>query len=110
MALTGPDGSMVGAANEGAITAAAVVAAALEQQKSVDMKPRTAPSDGAKRTTYATWFARPGWAQGGEFWQLELSAPQLRAVQRLPYGIALAAGGDRQVCEDEQAGPLLHIL
>lgn len=33
MALTGPDGSMVGAADEGAITVAAVVVAALEQQK-----------------------------------------------------------------------------
>ncbi len=39
-----------------------------------------------KRTTYAAWFSRPGWAQGGEFWQLELSAPQLRAVQRLRLG------------------------
>ncbi len=37
-------------------------------------------------TTYAAWFSRPGWAQGGEFWQLELSAPQLRAVQRLRLG------------------------
>ncbi len=29
----------------------------------------------------------PGWAQGGDFWQLELSAPQLRAVQRLRLGL-----------------------
>ncbi len=50
------------------------------------MNPRTALSGGVKRTTYAAWFSCPGWAQGGEFWQLELSAPQLRAVQRLRLG------------------------
>ncbi len=53
-------------------------------------------------------ISRPGWAHGGEFWQLELSAPQLRA--EAPLRIALAAGGDRQVRKDRQAGPLLHIL
>lgn len=37
-------------------------------------------------TTYAAWFLRRGWAQGGKSWQLELSAPQLRAVQRLCFG------------------------
>ncbi len=31
-------------------------------------------------------WSRPGWAQGGECWQLDLSAPQLRAVQRLCLG------------------------
>ena len=49
------------------------------------MNPRTALSGDVKRKTYAAWFLRPGWAQGGEFWQLELSAPQVRAVQRLPW-------------------------
>jgi len=58
----------------------------LEQQEFVNMNPRTALSGGVKRTTYAAWFSCPGWAQGGEFWQLELSAPQLRAVQRLRLG------------------------
>jgi len=86
MALTGADGSMMAAADEGAIAAASAAAAELEQQEFVDMNPRTALSGGVKRTTYASWFSRPGWAQGGEFWQLELSAPQLRAVQRLRMG------------------------
>ena len=48
MALTGADGSMMGA-----IAAAAAAAAALEQQEFVDMNPRTAVSGGVKRTTYA---------------------------------------------------------
>ncbi len=86
MALTGADGSMMAVADESAITAAAAAAATLEQQAFVDMKPRTAMSGGVKWTTYVAWFSRPGWAQGGEFWQLELSAPQLRAVQRLRLG------------------------
>jgi len=86
MALTGADGSRMAAADEGAIAAAAAAAAALEQQEFVDMNPKTALSSGVKRTTYAAWFSRPGWAQEGEFWQLELSAPQLRAVQRLRLG------------------------
>jgi len=86
MALTGVDGSMMAAADEGAIAASAAAAAALEQQEFVDMNPRTALSGGVKRTTYAAWFSRPGWAEGGEFWQLELAAPQLRAVQRLRLG------------------------
>ncbi len=67
MALTGADGSMMAAADEGAIAAAAAAAAVLEQQEFVDMNPRTALSSGVKRTTYAAWFSRPGWAQGGEF-------------------------------------------
>ena len=50
------------------------------------MKPRTPLSGGVERTRFAAWLLRPGWAQGGEFWQLELSAPQLRAVQRLRMG------------------------
>ncbi len=77
---------MMAAANESAITAAAAAAAALAQQEFVDMNPRTALSGGVKRTTYTAWFSRPGWAQGGEFWQLKLSAPELRAVQRLRLG------------------------
>ncbi len=78
--------SMVAAADEGAIAAAAAGAASLEQQEFVDMNPRTALSSGVKRTTYAAWFSRPSWAQGGEFWQLDLSASQVRAVQRLRLG------------------------
>ncbi len=60
------------------------------------MNPRTALSGDVKRKTYAAWFLRPGWAQGGEFWQLELSAPQVRAVQRLPW--------DRTRCRWRPAG------
>ncbi len=84
--LTGADGSVMAAADEGAIAAASAAAAALEQQEIVDTNPRTALSGSVKRTTCAAWFPHPGWAQGGEFWQLELSAPQLRAVQRLRLG------------------------
>jgi len=58
----------------------------VEQQEIVDTNPRTTLSRGVKRTTYAAWLSRPGWAHEGEFWQLELSAPQLRAVQRLSLG------------------------
>ncbi len=114
MALTGVDGSMMAAADEGAIAAAAAAAAALEQQEFVNMNPRIALSAGVKRTTYAAWFSRPGWAQGGEFWQLELSDSRVGAAaarcSEAPLGIALVAGGDRQVCKDRQAGPLLYIL
>ncbi len=66
MALTDADGSTVAAADEGALADAAAAAAALEQQESVDMIPRTALSGGVKRKTYAAWFSRPGWAQGGD--------------------------------------------
>ena len=101
MALTGIDGSMMAAADEGAIAAAAAAAAALEQQEFVNMNPRIALSAGVKRTTYAAWFSRPGWAQGGEFWQLELSDSRVGAAaarcSEAPLGIAPVARGDRQV-------------
>jgi len=122
MLLTGADCSMMEAADEGAIAAAAAAAAALEQQEFVDMNPRTALSGGVKRTTYAAWFSRPGWAQEGEFWLLELSAPQLSAVQRLrlgshslPMETSRFATIDRQdrcctFCDSGAVGDEKHVL
>ncbi len=86
------------------------------------MDPRTALSGGVKRMTYAAWFSRRGWAQGGEFWQLELSSPQLRAVQRLrlgshslPVETGRFAKMDRQdrcctFCDSGAVGVEKHVL
>jgi len=84
MALTGADGSMMAAADEGHRSRGGCRGRA--GAAGVCGHEPEGPSGGVKRTTYAAWFSRPGCAQGGEFWQLELSAPQLRAVQRLRLG------------------------
>ncbi len=52
----------------------------------MDLNPRTVLSGGVKWTTYAAWYSRPSWTQGSVSWQLELSALQLHAVQRLRLG------------------------
>jgi len=118
------DGNMLPTADESAITAAAASVATLEQQGVCGhaMHPRTVPSGGVKLTTYAAWFSRPGWAQGGEFWQLELSAPQLCAVQRLrlgshslPVETGRFAKNDRQdrcctFCYSGAVGDKKHLL
>ena len=75
------------------------------------MKPRTPLSGGVERTRFAAWLLRPGWAQGGEFWQLELSAPQLHAVQA-PLGIAEIGRQDRccTFCDSGAVGDEKHLL
>ena len=110
MALTGADGSMMAAADEGAIAAVAAAAAVLEQQEFLGHEREDSASGGVKQTTYAAWCSRPGWAQGGEFWQLELSVPQHARCPEGPLWIALTAGGDSQVCKDRQARTLLHTM
>ncbi len=102
--------------------AAGAAAVSLQQQESVRMNPRTALSGDVKRTTYASWFSRPGWVQRGVFWHLELSVPQLRAVQRLRLGLHLLpvetgrlAKIDRQdrccrFCDSGAVGDEKHLL
>jgi len=68
------------------VTAAAMAAATADRQSHDTYDPRTAPSKGAKQYTYQAWFSRPSWAVGPEFWQLQLSVPQLHAVLRLRLG------------------------
>ncbi len=68
------------------ITIAASAAADAERCRYDTFDPRTAPSKGAKQYTYQAWFARPSWAVGPEFWQLDLSVQQIRAVMRLRLG------------------------
>ncbi len=67
MQLAAANGGL-GLADDGAVRAAADAAAALERQRHAVFNPRTAPSDGAKHTTYAVWFSRPEWARGHDFW------------------------------------------
>ncbi len=85
MQLAAPNDGL-GLADDDAVRAAADAAAALERQRHAVFNPRTAPSDGAKHTTYAVWFSRPEWARGHDFWQIFLSAPQLRAIMRFRLG------------------------